>query len=103
VEWLVVLLLALAAAALIALPRTRGRTTIEPDRLHAEHALLVAELRELDDDLDAGRISLEDRQAGRSSLGPRLRAVTEALRAAGEDIRPANEAPRGAAHKRDTA
>ncbi len=81
-EWGVVLLFALAAAAMIALPRSRGADAGPPDTeaLREERTLLLAELRELDDDRATGRISPADRVDGRRALGPRLRAVTEALR-----------------------
>jgi hypothetical protein len=55
--------------------------------LEAERSRLLEELRELDDDAAAGRISRDDRQAGRRGIAPRLRAVTEALRARGVELR----------------
>lgn len=84
---------ALLAAALVALPRGTGILQRESERvrlLRAEHATLLRELAELDEDAHSGRISPEDRRRGRRELAPRLRAVTEALVQAGE-------APRAAA------
>lgn len=89
-EWAIVVLLAIGAAAFIAAPwrRTRGMADASAaiEALREEHDEIHAELRELDDDAAAGRISAEDRQLGRRSLAPRLRAVTEALQRAGEDV-----------------
>ena len=84
-EWVVVLLFSLAAAAMIALPRSRGTDAGPPgpEALREERTLLLAELRELDDDRATGRISAADRLDGRRALGPRLRAVTEALQELG--------------------
>ena len=89
-EWLVLALLAALAAAPIAAPLRRGGGgATAPDgatgleALAAERRTLLAELRELDDDAAAGRISAADRLAGRRALAPRLRAAVEALRAAG--------------------
>ncbi len=89
-EWVVLVVLALIAAALIALPRRGAHDAaadaeLESSALIDERRLLLAELRELDEDAAAGRISAEDRQAGRRALAPRLRAVTELLRGAGVD------------------
>ena len=93
-EWVVLMLLAGGAALLIALPRHHDRVAAA-EELHAERAHLLAELRELDDDLEAGRISTDDRLNGRRALAPRLRAVTEALRESGEE-------PRGFSAREDT-
>ncbi|MEE8338273.1 MAG: hypothetical protein V3R95_09435 [Dehalococcoidia bacterium] len=85
-EWVLLLILAAVAASLVALP-LRGAGTegegVDVERLSDERALLLAELRELDDDLAADRISSGDRREGRAALAPRLRAVTEQLRDAG--------------------
>src|SRR5689334_11901730 len=82
--WLVLALCIAAAAGLIALPRTEERRDNgAAPALVAEREQLLAELRELDDDQAAGRISVEDRLAGRRAVAPRLRAVTEALRERG--------------------
>lgn len=83
-EWLVLVVLALLAAALIALPHRGGRDRVaeaglEHTALLEERRLLLSELRELDEDAAAGRISSDDRLAGRRALAPRLRAVTETL------------------------
>lgn len=85
-EWVLLLVLAVVAALLVALPLRGAGTEVEGadvERLSDERALLLAELRELDDDLAADRISVGDRHAGRAALAPRLRAVTEQLREAG--------------------
>jgi hypothetical protein len=85
-EWAILALIALAAGAFIAVPR-RGDAIIDDaatDELAAERDNLLLALRQLDEDADAGRISAEDRLAGRRALGPRLREVTEALRDADE-------------------
>jgi hypothetical protein len=87
-EWLVLVLLALLAAVLIALPRhaannDAGDAELDQAALVEERRLLLAELRELDEDAAAGRISGEDRLAGRRALAPRLREVTELLQRAG--------------------
>src|SRR5690606_13636379 len=100
-EWLVLLVFAAGAAAYIAVPRRASRDLPDgtAERLHEERASLLALLRELDDDTAAGRISDQDRAEGRRALGPRLRAVTEALAALGESHQPAEapEAPAAAA------
>jgi hypothetical protein len=85
VEWAVLLVFVAVAIALVAVPGRRSPAGIAADDgLLAERRMLLAELRELDDDLAAGRISAEDRLAGRRALAPRLRAVTETLRGRGE-------------------
>lgn len=90
--WVLLVALALAAALAIAGPALLGRATSprrEPrEPLEQLRAQLLAELRELDDDARAGRIAATDRALGRRALGPQLRAVAEALRAAGADRRP---------------
>lgn len=87
-EWAVLVILAAAAVASIVLPR--GRTEGAPSDfdqqgLLEERMALYAELRELDEDAAAGRISADDRLRGRRALAPRLRTVTEELRARGVD------------------
>ena len=86
-ELVVLAALVLAAAGLIALPGQRRETFPAPvdpaDALAEERDVLLAELRDLDDDAASGRIAAEDRQAGRRAVAPRLRELTEALRAAG--------------------
>lgn len=89
-EWAILVLLAVGAAAFVAAPWRRGSTITDVqaaiEALHEERELIHEELRELDDDAAAGRISSEDRRQGRRALAPRLRAVTEALQHAGEDV-----------------
>lgn len=86
-EWLVLVALALLAATLIALPLRASRVPTSADlseeALIEERRLLLSELRELDEDAAAGRISSDDRLTGRRALAPRLREVTEALQRAG--------------------
>ena len=90
-EWLVLVLFAGVAALLIGLPLWRGQPLVpaarSPGALREERERLLAELRELDEDSASGRISEAERLAGRRSLAPQLRAVTEALRSAGDDVR----------------
>lgn len=82
-EWLLLLLFVLAAAALIGLPWRRASDPqalqLELDAMVEERERLLAELRELDRDLESGRLSPGDRADGRRALAPRLREVTEAL------------------------
>lgn len=89
-EWALLALFALVAAALIGLPRASlldaGDGAPDARALWEEHRQLMAELRDLDDDASAGRISAADRRDGRRALAPRLRAVSEALREAGERV-----------------
>ena len=91
-EWLVLVLFAALAALLIRAPLRRapaGPPAEAPalEALREERARLLAELRELDDDAASGRISAAERLSGRRALGPRLRELTEALRAEGDDVR----------------
>ncbi len=91
-EWLVLLLFAALAALLIGLPLRRAPAGPAPEApsleaLREEHARLLAELRELDDDAASGRIAGAERLSGRRALGPRLRELTEMLRAEGDDVR----------------
>lgn len=83
------IVLGVVAALLIALPagrRAAGEARFDQEAgLLAERRQLLAELHEVDEDAAAGRISADDRMAARRSLGPRLRAVTEALRSYGAD------------------
>jgi hypothetical protein len=85
-EWVVLVAITLLAAAYIAVPARPGVESPEPpvDELRRDREAMLVELRELDDDAAEGRISAEDRLAGRRALGPRLREVTEALRERGE-------------------
>ncbi|MFA7248816.1 MAG: hypothetical protein WC273_04220 [Dehalococcoidia bacterium] len=90
-EWLVLAALAALAAIYIALPR---REDAQPDReagataddLRAQRDELVAALRDLDDDVAAGRMTAEDRRRGRQEIGEHLRDVMELLRA--QETRP---------------
>ena len=73
----------------IALPRredARPDTTASADidDLRAEREALVLALRDLDDDVAAGRMAAADRQRGRQEIGVRLRAVIDLLHAHGE-------------------
>ena len=92
-EWALLLLFALLAAVLVGLPRwLRGETAdaaLDADALREEHRLLLAELRDLDEDAGGGRISAADRLDGRRAVAPRLRATTDALRQLGEQAGPA--------------
>ncbi len=86
-EWLVLAALAGAAALYIALPRrddTDDDDASDLDDLHAQRDALVLALRDLDDDVAAGRVAAEDRQRGRQAIGEQLRAVIERLRASGD-------------------
>lgn len=86
-EWLVMAAFGLAAAAMVALVPWRQPVPEHAlDELRERRRRLLAELRELDDDLAAGRITSEDRVDGRRALGPELREVTERLRAGGDDL-----------------
>lgn len=84
-EWLLLAAVVLVAALLIAPPLwpADGPPGDGGAELAAARARLLAELRELDDDAAAGRISAQDRREGRQALAPRLRAVTEQLREEG--------------------
>lgn len=90
-EWAVLVGCALVAALLVGLPRGSrvDLATVEAEAQQAlieERERLLDDLRELDDDAAAGRISAEDRQLGRRAIAPRLRAVTEALRERGVEL-----------------
>ena len=95
-EWVLLTLFAGIAALVVSFPRrprldVAGADAIRPDadvdaeELREERRLLLAELRELDDDAATGRISATDRLTGRRALAPRLRAAHEALRALGNE------------------
>ena len=85
-EWAITAVFAIIAAVAIGLAR-EPHDEVAPDLelLREQRRTLLDELRDLDEDAEAGRISPEDRQAGRRALAPRLRAVTEALREAGDE------------------
>ena len=81
-EWLVLAAVAAVAALFVAWPR-RGDAdppAVEVTDLIDERQAILDELREVDEDALAGRISNDDRAEARRALGQRLRAVTEALR-----------------------
>lgn len=87
-EFLVLVLVAAVAAAFIAWPRAADgvpSSRPEAEELRAERRAILAELREIDDDVLAGRIGAPDRAEARRALAPQLRRVTEALRALGEE------------------
>lgn len=90
-EWVVLVLVVLAACAFIALPRRSDTLADVADdeviELAAERDGLLLALRELDEDAAVGRITAGDRLEGRRALGSRLREVTEALRDADMDER----------------
>lgn len=84
-EWAVLALFVAGASAFIVWPRPGDDPASSPDseagELAGERESLLLALRELDEDAVAGRISPADRVEGRRALGPRLREVTESLRA----------------------
>lgn len=89
-EWLVLAAVAALAALFVAWPRAGDAAPEAGDAaadLLARRDSLLAELREIDDDLATGRITEADRADARRALGPRLRVVTDALRDLGEDVR----------------
>ena len=95
-EWALLLLFALLAAALVGLPRASAGApegVVALEGLREERQLLLAELRDLDEDAAAGRISSADRVDGRRALAPRLRTVTARLRAASVERDRAGESP----------
>lgn len=85
-EWLLLLLVAAVAAAYVGWPRGNAAflDPSEGDRLRQRRSQLMLELSELDADLAQGRISDEDRRAGRRAVAPELRELTERLRDLGE-------------------
>ncbi|MPZ98068.1 MAG: hypothetical protein GEU80_01825 [Dehalococcoidia bacterium] len=83
-EFAVLLLFVAAVAAFVLWPTPPAEAGPTVDDLRVEHDQLLDELRELDEDAAAGRISPDDRRDGRRALGGRLRTVTEALRERGE-------------------
>ena len=87
-EWAVLAALAAIAAIYVALPRREdaeadGAAGADLDELHAQRDELVAALRDLDEDVAAGRMAAEDRQRGRTEIGARLRDVIGRIRAGG--------------------
>ncbi len=87
-EWAVLAATAAVAAIYIALPRREdaeedGAPGADLDDLRAQRDELVAALRDLDEDVAAGRMAAADRQRGRQEIGARLREVIEQIRADG--------------------
>ncbi len=89
-EWGILILFAILAAALVATgPLEFNAVGADPGALHEARERLLRELRDLDEDAAAGRISAAERQEGRLAIAPQLRLVTEQLRSAGETPSPA--------------
>lgn len=84
-EWLLLLAVAIAAATYIGWPHVvlDESEDVEVTTLRDRRTVLLAELRDFDRDLANGRISEDDRRAGRRAVGPELREVTERLRSLG--------------------
>lgn len=89
-EWFVLVVFSSAAALLIGLPLWREQPaaliTASTIALQEQREALLLELSELDEDLASGRISTDERLAARRTLAPRLRTVTEQLRASGDNL-----------------
>lgn len=88
IEWLVFVAVSAGTAAFIAWPRAQDAARSsrpEAEELRSERRAILAELREIEDDVLAGRIAAEDRADARRALAPQLRRVTEALSALGEE------------------
>lgn len=85
-EWLVLAAVAALVALFVAWPRRRDADPppVEVADLRAERQAILDELREVEEDALAGRITADDRVEARRALGQRLRAVTDALRDLGE-------------------
>lgn len=85
-EWLLLFAVAIAAATYIGWPHVVPDQSedVEVTTLRDRRIVLLAELRDFDTDLANGRISEDDRRAGRRALGPELREVTERLRSLGD-------------------
>jgi hypothetical protein len=85
-EWLVFVLVVAAVALFIAWPRRADLVPAHSELidLRGQREALLAELREVEDDALAGRITEDDRREARRLLGVRLRHVTEALRDLGD-------------------
>ncbi|MXZ63871.1 MAG: hypothetical protein F4Y98_09910 [Chloroflexi bacterium] len=90
-EWLVLVLFAGLAAAVIGAPLLRERGTAldggDGSELVEERRTLLAELRELDDDAASGRISADERRDGRRGGPPPPRPGAAGVGGAGLDPR----------------
>ncbi|MQC17221.1 MAG: hypothetical protein DWG82_03165 [Chloroflexi bacterium] len=88
-EWLIFLLVVAAATLFVAWPRAGDTSpgSMDMQDLRAEREVILAELREVEDDALAGRITDDDRRESRRLLGIRLVHVTDALRSLGDDAR----------------
>ncbi len=88
-EWLIFLAVVVTATLFVAWPRTSDplADTVDVQELNGEREAILAELREVEDDALAGRITGDDRRESRRLLGIRLRQVTDALRDLGDDTR----------------
>lgn len=85
-EWVVFATVTALVALFVAWPRRSDADppSIEVSDLRDERQAILDELREIEEDALAGRISADDRIEARRALGQRLRAVTDALRDLGE-------------------
>ncbi len=85
-EWLVFLAVVVAATLFVAWPRATDPLPgpVDMQELRGEREAILAELREVEDDALAGRITQDDRRESRRLLGIRLVRVTEALRDLGD-------------------
>ncbi len=84
-EWVLLAGLAILAALYIALPRSDDASDevaaeAELDDLRAQRDELMAALRDLDEDVAAGRMDADDRRRGRHDIGLRLRDIVERMR-----------------------
>ena len=88
--------LAALVALFVAWPRRSDADPppVEVTDLLAERQAILDELREVEEDALAGRITADDRVEARRALGQRLRLVTEALRDLGELSEPAKPSSR---------
>ncbi|MQC16794.1 MAG: hypothetical protein DWG82_01005 [Chloroflexi bacterium] len=86
-EWLIFLAVVVATALFVAWPRAADPRpgAVDVQELRGEREAILAELREVDDDALAERITSGDRRESRRILGIRLLRVTEALRDLGDD------------------
>lgn len=95
-EWAVLGLFAAVAGLLVGwMPLAAPPAALDADALRDTRERLLRELRDLDEDAAAGRISEIERHDGRLALAPELRRVTEQLRESGESFTRTRE--RGAA------